>query len=472
MRILIINPPKYKNQSYIREGRCMQTKSSWATLWPPLSLTYIAAFLRVTGFDVKLLDCIASDIDFDYLKRIISQYLPRFIVINTAFPTIYSDLSVAQLAKSLDNGIVTVVIGMVPTLIEEEIFRLCPDLDYAVVGEPEWVVKNLAQGLVGKTDIDKVRGVIINNKGSISKNPAQNFLENDINELPFPARDLLDNSRYTLPINSERFSLVSVGRGCPYNCSFCTANIFYGKAFRKRTASSVVDELEECVNKFNITNFLFWGETFTLDEKYAVSISDEIIKRKLPIKWASTSRADTLNSDMLNKMKESGCNMLSLGIEGISDETLRVVDKSLSLSDIERAIGLIKKAGIRTMGHFIFGLPYQSGEDCMNSINFSLKNALDYAQFYCAVPYPKTGLEKIARQNGWVKEDVNWTDYDLTKSIMSNGKLTAQQITRFRDLGYKKFYLRPKMFIQALREISSFSSLIKISDFMNWIKVR
>jgi radical SAM superfamily enzyme YgiQ (UPF0313 family) len=472
MKILILNPPKYNNQYFIREGRCMQTKSSWAALWPPLSLSYIAAFLRKTRFEVKLLDCIASDINFSLLKRVISEFRPALLVINSAFPTIYSDLKVATIAKNIDRQINTVLIGMVPTLLEDTIFKEYIDLDFLVVGEPEWAVKNLAETLDGIGEIKNIFGLMIQKNGTIIRNPQQNFLANNINELPFPARDLLDNSKYILPINGEKFTLLSVGRGCPYSCTFCIANIFYGKIFRKRPVVSVVDEIEECVNRFKINNFLFWGETFTLDKKYAISISDEIIKRKLRIKWATTCRADTIDSEMLSKMRASGCNMLSIGIESITDNILGIVKKGLSFDDIKKAIGVIKNAGIRAMGHFIFGLPFQTEKDCLDSIKFSIKSELDYAQFYCAVPYPKTELGKLASEKGWIKKDIRWSDYDLSKSIMSNGILRPEEITNFRNLAYRRFYLRPRMFLQAFKEINSLSSIVKISDFLKWIKTR
>lgn len=470
MKILLLNPPKYQGRSYIREGRCMQTKSSWAALWPPLSLSYTAAFLRAADLEVKLLDCVAQDISFSALKEIVSDFSPQLVVINSAFPTIYGDLKVIPLVKGIEGSVKTVLVGMVPTLLEEEIFKECADLDFLVVGEPEWTVRNLAEALVGKKNLEEIPGLVINKDGVPAKNKPQNFFENDPNELPFPARDLLDNSRYVLPVNGEKFTLLSVGRGCPYQCTFCSAKAYYSPIFRKRTPQSVVDEIEECVGRFGIKNFLFWGETFTLDRNYAIAIAEEIIKRNLGIQWATTSRADTVDKKMLSVLKKAGCSMLSLGIESTNDEELRTIKKGCTFRDTKRAIKLIGQAGIRRMGHFIFGLPFQTKEDCFEIIDFALKSGIEYAQFYCAVPYPKTELGELARKKGWVKEDTKWSDYDLTKSIMSNGVLTSREIRHFRNLAYRKFYLRPKMALQALKDVDSPLTLLRSFDFLEWVK--
>ncbi len=472
MRVLLINPPKYRKRSYIREGRCMQTKSSWAALWPPLSLAYTASLLEKEGFETRLLDCIAQDLDFKELENYLKEYSPRVAVINSAFPTIYTDLETASLAKSVDKEVKTLMVGMPSTLLEDKLLEECFALDAVVVGEPEWVVCNFCKDYGGGGAFSGVKGLIWRRGNDIVRNQPQDLRENDVNNLPFPARWLLDNSRYTLPVNGERFTLLSVGRGCPYACIFCTANIYYGKHFRKRDPSSVGDEIQECVEKHGIKNFLFWGETFTLDKEYAKDISREILNRRLRINWATTSRVDTLDKEMLSLMKEAGCQMLSLGIETVSDSTLTLVSKQSSFDNIQEAIELVGKSKIRRMGHFMFGLPFQTETEIKKTIDFSLKSGIEYAQFYCAVPYPKTGLEEIARKNNWISKDINWQDYDLTKSIMSNGFLSPDKIKYYRDLAYRKFYLRPRMFLQALRDVSSPWAFIKSLDFFKWIKAR
>jgi radical SAM superfamily enzyme YgiQ (UPF0313 family) len=468
MKIFIINPPSFDNKDYIREGRCMQTKSSWAALWMPLSLAYIGGKLRQEGNEVRLSDCIAERKNIENLLQISQEISPEMFVLNTAYPSIEMDRKTAEILKEKFPQTKIVIIGLFPTLLEKKALEFFAAADFAVVGEPEWVVSKLVDNLNKNRDLNDVKGLIWKDQDKISVNDPQVVWENNLDELPFPARDLLDNSKYTLPTNGEKFTLLSVGRGCPFSCIYCTANVYYGKRFRKRLVESVVDEIEECVNKYAINNFLFWGESFTIDQKYGEAICDEIMKRKIEITWSTTSRVDTLNKVLLDKMKKSGCALLGLGIESTNQEILDKARKGTNMEEIKKAVTLVKNSGIQSMGHFIFGLPGETEETAKKSIDFALKSDLDFAQFYCSIPYPKTKLGEIARENNWVESE-KYADFDLTKSIMRNEKLTSREIKKFRDKAYLKFYVRPKIFWKTLKEVKSLKNFISSMDFLKWM---
>ena len=126
-----------------------------------------------------------------------------------------------------------------------------------------------------------------------------------------------------------------------------------------------------------------------------------------------------------------------------------------------------------TMGHFIFGLPGETEETAQQTIKYSAKLGLDYMQCYCAVPYPKTPLCEMAKEKGWIVDGKNWSDYDFGgKSIMDNGAITPEDITRYRKTAFRKFYLRPKIILQKLKMISSFKQLLQAADFLKWMKTK
>ncbi len=469
MKVLLVNPPAYQNKDYIREGRCMQTKSSWAALWMPLSLSYMAALLRRAGHDVMLKDCIAEKLDHKAINSICSAYKPGLIFINTAFPSIKGDMESGRELKEASPGSKLAVFGLYPSLYEKKFMEEFPFADFAVMGEPEWVSEKLANALEKSGDLSQIDGLIWKKGDEVSVNRQQDLSKNDPDYLPFPARDLLDNNAYILPVNLSRFTLLSVGRGCPYSCIYCVANIYYGKKFRKRSVMSVVDEIEECINVHGIKSFLFWGESFTLDPRYGEEICDEIIKRGLKIEWSTASRVDSLNPRLLEKMKRSGCMMLSLGIETLNQEVLDAAKKGARVEKAKEAVDMVKKAGIRSMGHFIFGLPKDDKKSAMKSIDFACNSGVDYAQFYCAIPYPKTELGAMAVEKGWVKAKDN-SELDLTKSVMDNDFLSSDEIKKLRDRAYRRFYFRPKMVFQALSEINGVKALLSVLNFIGWIK--
>jgi len=444
----------------------MQAKESWVSLWMPLSIAYIAAILR-QEHEVKLIDCIAENISLEDLKKEITKFSPNLIVINTAFPSIYGDAQVANLAKKINSEIKTIMIGMFPTLLEEKSLETFREVDFGILGEPEFVIKNLIRALENNSSPRRIRGIVFRQNGRIFKTKPQIIEKNNLDELPFPARDLLRNERYKLP-DGQLFTLVSIARGCPHDCIFCVANCYYGKKFRKREVNSVINEIEECKKKYKISNFLFWGESFTLDQDYVEEICNEITNKKLKIRWSTASRVDTLNEKLLKKMKEAGCAFVSLGIESSNQEILDRANKRITLPQIKRAIELVKKSGIKSMGHFIFGLPGETSETAKETIKFACNSQLDYAQFHCAIPYPKTKLWQLAKSKKWIMDE-DYSKYELTTSVLRTETLMPKEIENFRRLAYYKFYSRPRRLWKIIQDVglkNFFNSL----SFLRWVK--
>jgi radical SAM superfamily enzyme YgiQ (UPF0313 family) len=232
-----------------------------------------------------------------------------------------------------------------------------------------------------------------------------------------------------------------------------------------------MNEIRECVEKYDIDHFLFWEEVFTLDKKFAFEMCDAIIESGLNISWATTTRADLLEKSLLEKMKEANCEMLGLGIESSSQEILDNVKKKCKIADIERGVKLCKEAGIRTMGHFIYGLPGETAETARQTMEFAKKLDLDFIQTYSAIPYPKTELGELAKKKNWIKS-YRWSDYDLTKSIMATDSLTSDEVNELRDKSLRSFYFRPSVVFKQLKVITSFRHFLKSLDFLEWIYVK
>lgn len=469
MKVLLVNPPPYKNKDYIREGRCMQVKSSWAALWMPLSMTYIAAILRNRNSQVTLVDCIAEKINREMLIRYANEVAPEFIIINTAFPSIKGDLETAeQLKRALPSSKI-VVFGLCPTLYEGEILEHYSFIDYGVVGEPEWVIDKLIESCQVSGSLEEIAGLIWRNGSTVISNKEQEMACNELDTLPFPARDLINNDCYTLPLSNKRFTLITVSRGCPYQCTYCVASIYYGRLFRKRRVKKMVDEIEECINTHKIRSFLFWGESFTLDNDYVQEICKEILERNLNIEWSAAARVDNINKQMLESMKQAGCIMISLGIESMNQAVLDTAKKGIRTEMSIRAITLAKEVGIRTVGHFIFGLPNDDTKSIKETIKFACKSGIDYAQFYCAVPYPKTEFGKIAIKNGWRRSD-DMESLDFTKEVSDNDYLTGRDIKRYRDIAFRRFYMRPSILYKAIKDLRSIKAILSTIGFARWIK--
>jgi anaerobic magnesium-protoporphyrin IX monomethyl ester cyclase len=469
MKVALINPPEFKGKKYIREGRCMQSAASWGSLWMPLSLSYTASFLKKNSHYVELIDCQAENLDYRGLLDRIGKFSPSIIVISTGFPSIKGDMRTSSEIKKFDQNIKTIVFGMYPTLIREKTLEEFENIDFAVMGEPEWVVCNLANSLENNESFAHHKGLIYRDGERIIVNPPQDYRENNLDDLPFPAREHLNNESYRLAINNEKFTHINIARGCSYKCTFCTASNYNGDTFRKRSISSIINEIEECINDYGIKTFIFWFEEYPQARDLAGGLADTIIEKGLPIKWFARSRVDNLSYELLKKMKRSGCKGISLGIESSNQQVLDLVQKGITVKQIRKAIELAKEVGISTTGHFIFGLPGETRESAEETIKFAKICGLDFAQFYCAVPYPNTPFGNLAKANGWIHNE-DYSRYHLSESVARNEYLTSEEIVNIRTMAYNSFYLRPSFVWKAIILSIRNRSIKHIRGFRKWSK--
>lgn len=471
MRVYFINPPAADGIKQVREGRCMQRAGAWTAIWTPVSLAISAALLRKEGMKVKLSDCIVEEINFPRLKELTSSFWLDLAVINTATPSIVSDLSTVEHLKSVVPDLKTAVIGIHGSALPENCFEIAPQLDFVIRGEPEYTIRDLAFAIQNKGDYSEVEGISYRKKREIIHNRERKPIE-DLDELPFPAWDLIDRNRYRMPFTGRRFLLVATARGCPHRCTFCADRTYYGNRLRTRSPQKVVDELEFNKREYEIDEFLFWSESFTINRNFATSVAQEIIERNLKIRWVCNSRVDDVDKEMLKKFKEAGCWMIGYGVESGNQRVLDSVKKGTTIQQTINAVNLAKAAGLEVTAHCMVGFPEDTKETIRETIKFVKGLNIDFVQFYCAVPFPGSELFEKAKKNKWINNN-NWRRFEQNYSVLDTENLKAEEIMALRREAYHQFYLRPKIIFETLKRIKSpkylknFIHMVK--DFLTWI---
>ncbi len=458
---------------YIREGRCEQRLNSFQYVMVPISLPMIAGALEAKKHEVKLLDCIANDVNVEGLKKSIQEFNPGLIIFNMSTATSSSDVEVINLMRPLSKAHFS-VIGNHATSLPEEVL-LASELDSVIRREPELTAQDLVDAVEKGRGLGEVLGISFKDKdGTVVNNEDRPFNEN-LDDLPFAARHLLDNARYTLPVINEPYTLIITSRGCPYSCIYCTAHQYYGKKLRLRSAENVVDEMQECLEKYHIRNFTMWSDTFNQNKKFVMEVCSEIKKRGLDqkIRWMANSRVDHVDSEVLSEMKSSGCIGVSYGVESGVDEILNNMKKGADAQQARDAVRLTKLAGIEVLTHIIFGLPGETPETIAQTIKYVKEMDPDYAQFYCAIPFPKTELEEMGKKNGWITTE-DYAKYELNQPILNLPTLSSEQLQKARIRAYREFYLRPSYIYKRLKKIHSWNDLKKTiyqaKDFIgSWI---
>lgn len=416
----------------------MNRQSTWDSVWPPLTLMYISAALKEAGFRTLILD--ANVLPEDELERSAREFSPRLSIVNTATPTFGADLEFSGKLKKM--GSLVALVGVHPTALHKEVSE-DSRVDFIVRGEPEETSRELALALFSGKGLSKVKGLSWKREsGKAVHNKERPFI-NNLDSLPWPDREGVDNSRYKMPFSGEPFAIINPSRGCPYSCTFCTASLFYGKSFRKRSPASVCNEISECVSKYGIRTFLFWSDEFTLDRKFVLALCGEIRKRGgLGIKWFANSRIDTCDPELFREMRRAGCFLVSFGIESSDQRILDLARKGTSVSIAKSAVLAAKRAGIETIGHFVFGLVGETEKSARETIRFSKELGLDYAQFYIATPYPGTPFHEYCSEKGLITEQ-NYSKMEISNAAIRQGNLSAQDLLRIRRAAYREFYSRP-----------------------------
>jgi radical SAM superfamily enzyme YgiQ (UPF0313 family) len=450
----------------------MQRTATWTTVWAPVSLATTAAVVRNAGCEPRIVDGIVEDIDYSGLARLISEWQPGLVVINTATPSIETDLAIGTLVKEAWPAAKTLAMGVHVSALPDESFAQGPNIDMLVRGEPEYTVRDAAIALAEGGSLAGIAGLSWRgDNGAVHHNKKRQFIT-DLDELPFPAWDLIDTGHYRLPFSKRRFLLTASARGCPYGCTFCANKVYYGARLRKRSPERIVDEIEWVVNGFGITDFLIWSESFTNDQNYAIETATEIIRRGLKINWVCNSRVDTVSEKLLKTIKAAGCWMIGYGIESGNQQVLDSVRKHTTLAQAVNAVRMAQEVGLEVTGHCVLGFPGETEETMQQTIDFAKFLKLDYVQFYCAVAFPGSPLYQQCLKNGWLDES-DWKFYEQNFSVISTPQLTAQQVMKARDKAFKQYYRQPRVVLNTIKKIRTPADVVNfammVKDFLSWV---
>jgi radical SAM superfamily enzyme YgiQ (UPF0313 family) len=427
----------------------------------PMGLAYLAAVLEEEGYQPKIIDANALELNFIELRKELEKESPDVVCVTSITPMIYEAMASVKVAKSACPNSTTILGGSHVTFCPMETFEDCPELDVVCLGEGEETITELIQRVEKKQNLDDVKGIIYRKNGYFYKTEPRPLIK-DLDSFAFPARHLLPMNRYTvLGRNYPSINIVS-SRGCPFSCSFCSSSYFYGKSYRARTAKNVVDEIEQVVHKYKVKSIEFSDDTFTLHRSRVEEICEEIIRRKLDISWGCSSRANLVTRDLLIRMRKSGCHLIFYGIESGSPKILKLMKKGEMPIQMARAVKVTKETGMETLGSFILGYPEETREELLRTIHFSKKIGIDFAEFSMATPYPGTELFEYA-----VKKDLlltkDWSLYTAVKPVIKPKYYSVEELNRFFVEAYRSFYGSPGVLIHHLGKgrIRFFTKVIK-----------
>jgi radical SAM superfamily enzyme YgiQ (UPF0313 family) len=466
MRIALLNPPLSDGSLFTREGRCTQKASLWGTQWPPISLAYLAAIAKRDGHSAMLLDCPAEGIDTIETISKLRTFDPELCVFPISTPSLANDFEVIAEVKRALGDTRTAVFGVHATYDAPGILEGSQQVDFVLRNEPEGVFRELATALAERSDLNQVKGLSYSVDGQTIRNDDAEPIP-DLNTLPAPAWEEIQTDIYRLPFSRRKFLSVAPMRGCPYGCTFCTARMYYGRKLRLRSAESVIAELNRDIELFGVRDFFMWAETFTLDRQFVLELSRAIVNQVPGIRWTCNSRTDTVDAEMLEAMARAGCWMISFGIESSDPTVQKNIRKGLKNTDLLTPLVQAREAGIKTVGHFILGLPGDTETSIRKTVDVSLKMDLDFAQFYAAAPFLGSDLHEQSKAEGWLPETTSFESMEQTAASLALPGLPAKLVDRLRKIAVLRFYCRPRQILR-LTLIARLGLFTEIFRMIGW----
>jgi radical SAM superfamily enzyme YgiQ (UPF0313 family) len=464
-KILFINPP------FIRYGG-VEGHGGKNT---PLNLAYLASYLREQkeGIDVDIIDAEGVELSFEQIYERVDSFSPDIIGITCPTPVYYNVQKMCTDLKRKDKDVKIVLGGPHPTALPVETLKET-DCDIVCIGEGELTFLDLVNTFENGKNLNSIAGIAYKYNGDVFVNQRRELIK-DLDMLPFPAKDLLPVDRYYLPptkrMRSERATNMITSRGCPFSCNFCMAKTIWTRRTRLRSVKNVIDEIKLNVDVYKLTEFSFHDELFTFRRSRVIELCEGIIKEGLDITWVCQARAGSVDLEILKIMKKAGCGKIAFGFESGSERMLKLMNKKETLENAMESVSFCKKAGIEVEGAFILGYPGEDIKSIEDTLKFAIDLDCDTVAFFIAIPYPGTKLYFDALEKGYLKKDVDWEEFAPVSNLESPmiiPNFTPDELKKWKNRAYRRYYLRPKYI---LSKIGKINSVADVKDIIRGLKI-
>ncbi len=453
--IILINPGNRKQvfQSLGLEAVAIE---------PPFWIAVIAAYLRLKGFSVAVIDANAENLSPEETAERTAEMNPRAaaVIVYGSQPSASTQNmpSAGAICRALKTaGVPNVVLGgLHPSALPERTLReeAC---DFVADGEAVQTLETLLEQLrTGRFEPEKIGGFWWRTDTGPRHTERYPLIRDLDAFLPVAAWDLLpmqlyrahnwhcfDDIEHRMPYAALYTSL-----GCPFNCSFCCINAPFGKhMIRYRSPERVLEEIDLLVERYHVKNLKIVDELFILDKNHYMPIVNGIIERNYDLNIWVYARVDTVDFEVLPLLKKAGINWFALGIESANPHVRDDVTKNLHREDIKRVVRRIQSAGIRVIGNYIFGLPADTEETMRETLELARDLNCEYANMYSVMAYPGSRLYEETLRTHPERLPRSWSAYSQHSYDcypLANDRLTAGEILAFRDQAFVEYNSSPE----------------------------
>ena len=440
MRVLLINLPA--GTRLMR--RYVASYYAPNFLVPPLELLGVGGMAQMRpGFEVRLLDCVAEQLSLTGAVEEARRWDPAVVVTMVGFEVCSDDLhALARLRQALPGARVF-AFGYLPTQMPAEVLAL-DACDGVLLGEPELTFGEVLDRLEAGEPFDGVPGLATWSDGQVVMGPPRGRIQ-DLDALPWPDHSLLRLDAYRESFMPRPVGAIMSARGCPFSCTFCVRT--FGRELRCRSAASIAEEVA-AMGELGIRHVRFMDDTFTVDRKRVLEICDRL-EQGPRITWTALTRLQGLDRDLLERMRETGCRRLYVGVESGSQRILDLYDKGLAIEQIRDAVQRIQASGIEVSAFFIVGAPGESEFEVEASIRLALDLEPEFIIVTRLQYWPGTEMFEDNQHR------IHFTlDPTRCEPVPRTGIPTHAQYLAWEQAFYRRFYLRPRYMVDRLATLA------------------
>ncbi len=448
MRVLHIRPPKIMGAL---ERSMVQH---------PINLLYLAAAAREAGHQVQVWDFEVDSFSEEEVKRRARGFRPGLAGTAGLTANIKIVAMILGWIKEAVPGVFTAVGGPHGTAIPERTLEEFPSIDAVVMGEGELTWVELAGRLERGEPIPGTPGIAWRGEQGIVIEPRRPAIRR-LDDLPFPARDLIDHSLYKgasspgLDSALHRSTELFTSRGCPERCIFCAAKVTFGRTVRFRSAENVLAEVDQCTEEWGYRHFTIEDDTFTYRPARLEQLCRGLKDRE--VTWDCDTRVNVVTKEMLHLMAASGCRKVAFGVESGSPRILEKMRKDITVDQVKNAFKWAHQAGLITTAFFMIGAhPSETYQDLKMSEELIKEIDPDLMAAAIAVPFPGTELERIMEEKNLIFER-RWEKFTHVHSLpcWRTEHFSPRKLVYLQNRMFMRFFFRPHFMRKTLAKAMS-----------------
>lgn len=448
-----------------------RSRTNMVSVQWPINIGYLASYLKQHS-----IKCIVSDFEVEpyseeKLIQSVGKEMPLLIGFSCMTPHVMHAAEMVKLIKKNFPGILTVIGGVHASAIPEQTLKEFPQFDVVVFGEGEETLLELYQRLNDNGTMGSILGIAFKEGQTVRVNPPRPFIE-DLDQIPFPDRNLVDMEYYKKSHVSRGFSRkvtniaeIMCSRGCPYSCIFCASKVINSKRVRFRSAENIIAEMETLIKEQDVRHFSFLDDTFTIKNDILRPVCKYMGSQK--VTFDCFTRVSDIDEEKINIMVAGGCKKISFGIESGSPRILKLLKKGITLEQVDNAFSISRRAGLPTIEatFIIGGHPDETIEDVEMTRNLIHKLRPDILGVSIGIPYPGTEFNSILKERGLLlKEDWNEFRLFLGTPTWESGNVPIKELQQILKKIVYGYYLNPSYLISSISRIRSYREFKYLLD--------